>query len=64
MLEKVYLSVGLVPKRAMWTKQGMLCLSAPDLSIQFGPSVPCLVHVPLIAYKTIPGYTIFNDNGL
>ena len=53
MSEKLYLSVGLVQKRPMWTKRGMLCSSAPDLSIQFGPSVPCLVHVPLIAYRTM-----------
>ena len=53
MLEKLYFSVELVQKRPMWTKRGMLCSSAPNLSIQFGPSVPYLVHVPFIAYRTI-----------
>ena len=53
MLEKFHVSIGLVKKRAIRTKRGTLCSTAPDFSIPIGPLVSRLVHFRLIAYKTI-----------
>ena len=62
MVEKFHVSVGLVQKRAIRTKRGTLCSSAPDFSIPFGPLVPRLFHFLLIAHKTM-GTIIADSTG-